>query len=74
MTPLVKSGDAIELEIGARTIVSLQIEIVVNASINSGEFLKNSHTKRLPTCVGRVSDVLFEVLLYDVFGDGPLVG
>ena len=54
--------------------MSLQIEIVVNANINTGEFLQNSHTKRLPTCVCRICDVLFEVLKYDVFGDGPLVG
>ncbi|MEP0703332.1 MAG: hypothetical protein ABJC67_18505, partial [Lentilitoribacter sp.] len=31
-------------------------------------------TKRLPTFVGRISDVLFKVLKYDVFGDCTVGG
>jgi hypothetical protein len=74
LTPLGKNDVAIDLEIGARILVSLQIEMVVNANINSREFLQNSHTKRLPTDVGRISDVLFLLLKHDVFRDGPVGG
>ncbi len=31
-------------------------------------------TERLPACAGRISDVVFQVLKYDVFGDGAVGG
>ena len=46
LTPLGESGGAVELENGAGVKVALQVEMVVNGSMNGGEFLQTSHTSK----------------------------
>jgi hypothetical protein len=44
------------------------------AALKALEWVFLGHTKRLPTGVGRISDVLFQILKYDVLGNCAVGG
>ena len=48
--PLVKSSGAVDLEVIALGDVSVLIEMVVNGSVDSNEFLQGSHAPEADHC------------------------
>ena len=50
LTPLSESGSAVKLEVFSAVEMALRVEMVVNGSMDSNEFLQGSHAPKADHC------------------------